>query len=120
MRHARTVLIFGVLAMLLTTAGLLGWSEPASPVSTGHDAAVRSVTTSFSPSRNGFPFINHPGVKRESLLGPVFAGLCGGMSYAALDYYYARSTPATAGIDSFLLLRDAQSMFANGASFALW
>jgi hypothetical protein len=120
MRHARTVLIFGVLAMLLATAGLLGWSEPASPVSARHRSALRDVSTSFSPSRDGFAFINHPGVKRESLLGPMFAGLCGGMSYAALDYFYAGSVPPTSGIDQFLLRRDAQSILANGASFALW
>jgi hypothetical protein len=56
----------------------------------------------FQPSTNGFAFENswpdEPAVSVASAFGPVnignaSAGLCGGMVFAALDYWYAGQVP---------------------------
>jgi Predicted solute binding protein len=46
--------------------------------------------TSFKPSVSGFRFINNfTNVLFGSPLNATSSGLCGGMTYAALDYYYS-------------------------------
>ena len=48
-------------------------------------------TTSFHPSTHGFHFVNS--FDNNRFFGPIhvnFGGRCGGMSYAALDYFYTR------------------------------
>jgi hypothetical protein len=58
----------------------------------------------FLPSHNGFAFTNswpqEPAVKLDTPFGTVqigdaSKGLCGGMAFAALDYWYADQTPPT-------------------------
>ena len=59
--------------------------------------------TAFIPQQNGFAFVNYfqiqlPGSVTLPLIGTiqlnnVVFGLCGGMSYAALDYFYAKAPP---------------------------
>jgi hypothetical protein len=50
---------------------------------------VMSKLTNFHPDKNGFNFGN--GFKNDFI--PAFdihtSGLCGGMSYAALDYFFS-------------------------------
>jgi hypothetical protein len=118
MRRVRIVMFTIVLVVLLATGGILGTSARA--VSAPRDVGIGNVSTRFSASRDGFAFINHAGADTSTLLGKALIGICGGMSYAALDYYYQGSRPATSGIDAFLLRRDVQSLVANGGSFALW
>jgi hypothetical protein len=64
------------------------------------------VTTEFLPSRHGFAFPNswpsQPGLllpipRGHSLgIGNAARGLCGGMVFAALDYWHAQSEPPAA------------------------
>lgn len=51
------------------------------------------VMTRFNPAVHGFKFVNNFSVQTRlaGFNGPTFGGLCGGMVYAALDYYYAGS-----------------------------
>lgn len=74
-----------------------------------------AVFTGFSPSTHGFRFIN-------AFAGEDFirwGGLCGGMSYAALDYYYHQVTtptqswiPANAtALQSYIWNRQQHSMW---------
>jgi hypothetical protein len=63
---------------------------------------ARSALRGFLPSRDGFAFPNSwpsaPAVTVPTPFGPIgignaAAGLCGGMVFAALDYWHARETP---------------------------
>lgn len=119
MRKTRFPLISAIVAMLLLAVGLVGWTPPTIAVP-ATPSAVRSVSTRFTASRNGFPFINHAGAEPGTFLYNVFYGLCGGMTYAALDYFHQGVLPPAKGIDRFLLVRDAQSLVANADSFVLW
>lgn len=49
-------------------------------------------TTPFDPEKHSFKFSNNFETQIEiaGLYGPVFGGLCGGMTYAALDYFLAK------------------------------
>lgn len=49
------------------------------------------VMTRFNPQVHGFKFVNSFTVQTQiaGFNGPTFSGLCGGMVYAALDYFYA-------------------------------
>ncbi len=69
------------------------------------------VSTKFSPAQNGFRFINRFEINlpiRFQLplagmvdLNDVVLGLCGGMCFAALDYYYANEPfPDVSDVDS--------------------
>lgn len=51
-----------------------------------------AVKTNFEPVVHGFRFSNQFTVQTQiaGLNGPTFSGLCGGMTYAALDYFHAR------------------------------
>jgi hypothetical protein len=52
------------------------------------------VMTRFKPEIHGFKFANNFTVQTQiaGFNGPSFGGLCGGMVYAALDYFYAART----------------------------
>jgi hypothetical protein len=68
------------------------------------------VTTEFLPSRHGFAFPNswpsEPGIvvpapRGHTLrIGNAARGLCGGMVFAALDYWHAESEPPVAQPDA--------------------
>jgi hypothetical protein len=106
--------------VLLAGAGLLSWSTQAvsAPLKT---TRMQDVATRFKASADGFGFLNRAGAAGSTWLGKVFPGVCGGMSYAALDYYWAgRRPPSTAGVDGFVLNRNAQSLVANASSFVAW
>lgn len=47
--------------------------------------------TAFKPETHGFKFVNNFTVQTQfgGFNGPTFGGLCGGMVYAALDYFHA-------------------------------
>lgn len=72
---------------------LEAFSRPAD--STTDTALVTRQMTGFLPSRNGWPFDNRfvavPPIKLigELRFGDASKGLCGGMVYAALDYFVA-------------------------------
>lgn len=52
--------------------------------------AASARMTNFKPSVNGFQFVNtFTNVLFGSPLNAVSSGLCGGMTYAVLDYYYS-------------------------------
>lgn len=52
------------------------------------------VMTRFNPQTHGFKFANNFTVQTRiaGFNGPTFSGLCGGMVYSALDYFYANKT----------------------------
>ncbi len=50
---------------------------------------MTAIMTSFKPDTNGFNFKNHFKNDFIPALDIRTSGLCGGMSYAALDYYHA-------------------------------
>lgn len=60
----------------------------------GAGASGRAVMTRFNPSVHGFKFANNFTVQTRiaGFNGPSFGGLCGGMVYSALDYFYANRT----------------------------
>lgn len=106
-------------------------AAPVSGAPEGHPA-VRSFAD-FRPSRDGFAFVNDfsgsslpvdLGAAAESRLGlPRHYGLCGGMSFAAADYYLARAAvpadthPPVRGSRLYLYLykRQATSVGPSGA-----
>jgi hypothetical protein len=66
---------------------------------------AQDVSTGFVPSGDGFAFANSwPSVPAVSIplvftslgIGNAARGLCGGMVYAALDYWYAGAAPTAA------------------------
>lgn len=72
---------------------------------------MQNVSTSFNPQVNGFKFINYfqlpktislnlPFIHLSSIALPnLVFGLCGGMCYSALDYYYAgKAVPGDSAI----------------------
>ena len=74
------------------------FSKPILPQPGGDDLPVTRQMTEFLPSKDGFHFINLfppvPGVVIRTPLGNLnigdaSKGLCGGMVYAALDYFNA-------------------------------
>jgi len=69
------------------------------------DVVTQRVPPTFMPSANGFAFTNSwpsaPAVTVPTPFGPIGignadAGLCGGMVFAALDYWHAGEIPPTA------------------------
>jgi len=91
------------------------------PGATGmREVRVAPVYTSFQPTTHGFQFGNY--FKFPFLAFDIaWAGLCGGMSYAALDYYFhgmpipsQRYMPSpTHPLHRYLLQRQLQSVNAN-------
>jgi len=76
---------------------LEAFSVPAQPVSS--PVAPTAVMTGFDPLRHGFHFGNafpsHPHIQIPTPFGKIRIGnakngLCGGMVFAALDYFFAR------------------------------
>lgn len=79
-------------SLLLTPAAHAQISEQAlkniRPLPGTSDRLAGRKTTSFDPQKHGFVFANT--FQTELFLQDMrFGGLCGGMSYAALDYYFA-------------------------------
>jgi hypothetical protein len=63
------------------------WAQPAAPLACG---AGGSALTTFDPKVHGFDFTN---TFKNIFVGDITTGgLCGGMSYAALDYYVEKQT----------------------------
>ena len=87
----------------------------AAPVSTVHG-------TNFNPVVHGFRFVND---FKNSFIGPPISmqtsGLCGGMSYAVLDYYFATKAIPTqtfrpannTTIQQYLYARQVTSLLQN-------
>ncbi len=103
--HASRIASLGILAAVLTVAAILTGlaiganSGPAVPTSS---IPARS---GFLPSKHGFVFVNHFSgsvlPKSFGVLGGLIQqssyGLCGGMSFAAADFFLAhRAVPAAA------------------------
>lgn len=113
---------------LLTIAGVLTvFALVAGTVVAVPAAADRSlsgslvcVSTAFLPSTDGFSFRNplSPSPRVALLAG----GRCGGMTYAALDYYsYGANAAQLAANDRrYLLARSTDSIMSNGLRFAVW
>ncbi len=88
-------------------------------------------TTQFNPATHGFHFVNDF-VVSANRIGPLpdikFTGLCGGMSYAALDFYYAdRATPKDdfspfvgSPLEAYIFERQQQSLLKSPANIARW
>lgn len=84
-------------------------------------ATVADVSTSFLPSRYGLAFRNPVAPPGSGLGRKLTSEVCGGMSFVALDHYWAGLSPRPdASVDSFLLMRNAASIAANGARFVAW
>jgi len=83
----------------------------------------RRVMTRFNPTTHGFKFVNNFTVQTQiaGFNGPSFSGLCGGMVYAALDYFHAGMTipqqdymPAEGmRLQSYLFGRQQNSVLPN-------
>jgi hypothetical protein len=97
-------------------AGLIFWQNNLPP--------GNRVMTRFNPTIHGFKFENSFSVQTRiaGFNGPTFGGLCGGMVYAALDYYHANRTipqqdymPAEGmPLQSYLSNRQLNSAIPNG------
>jgi hypothetical protein len=82
--------------------------------------AAPAKFTNFNPARHGFKFVNS---FTNQVIGDIETkGLCGGMSYAALDYYYSRMAIPTqthqpvvgTWLRKYLLDRQMNSLTDNG------
>ena len=82
---------------------------------------MTAVRTNFSPSKDGFKFINYFEIKLprfkipfagEVDLNDVVFGLCGGMCFSALDYYYANQ-PVPTDTDVFKINRKLFTYLAD-------
>jgi len=111
--RARWVPVLGVLAaLLLLWASSQAWAE--------------TRTTGFRPDRNGFNFNNTFDNDVVPALDIRTGGLCGGMVYAALDYYYARRAvprqsyrPANGTtLQRYLYGRQVNSILPNATKWA--
>jgi hypothetical protein len=85
----------------------------------------RSNHTNFNPAADGFQFIN----SFQNVFGPVeTGGLCGGMSYSALDYFYANMTipqqnyrpEENTPLQSYVYGRQETSIQNNASQWASW
>jgi hypothetical protein len=102
------------LAALITTAfiAISVFAEPA---------AAQPKHTSFDPTKDGFVFVNDFKNDLVSELSVTTGGLCGGMSYTALDYYFAHVAvprqdfrPANrTPLQSYLFNREVESIKSN-------
>ncbi len=82
---------------------------------------MTAVRTNFSPTKDGFKFINYFEIKLprfkipfagEVDLNDVVFGLCGGMCFSALDYYYANQ-PVPTDTDVFKINRKLFTYLAD-------
>lgn len=110
------VLMLGLAAVLLWVAGSYVRASETRP----RPASIADAATTFSASRNGFPFINHAAAPKNTLVAKLLPGICGGMSYAAIDFYRARAAVPVNGADRFILLRNASSLVGNATMFLIW
>jgi hypothetical protein len=88
------------------------------------DAALNRKMTSFMPAVHGLKFVNNfqSEASFAGINGPRFGGLCGGMAYTMLDYYYSRSQvpqqtfrPATGStLYQYIFNRQNTSVLENG------
>jgi hypothetical protein len=97
-------------------------APPAAPAWPPASASATARFTGFNPAVHGFRFVNN---FKNSFIGPPFSvytgGLCGGMSYAVLDYYNAgRSIPPqdyrpanNTALQSYLYGRQVTSLMQN-------
>jgi hypothetical protein len=101
----------------------VAYTTPAAPVAAPVAPALLTAKwTSFKPAIHGFKFEND---FRNSFIGPPInwgtSGLCGGMSYAMLDYYNASLTvpnhdyrPANGtALQQYLYARQVSSLAPN-------
>lgn len=107
---------------------VIALSLMAAPIPARHAAAgtrpsqLREVHTGFVPSRNGFVFPNRWKVSGGKLMQRIFGGRCGGMAFAAVDYFDAhRHRPRTrAAVDAFTSRRTFDSLRDNTQRFIQW
>jgi len=83
---------------------------------------ITARRTTFNPMTTGFMFVND---FKNSFMGPPFAvytgGLCGGMSYAVLDYFNANRSPTNqtyrpannTPVQQYLYARQVTSLMGN-------
>jgi hypothetical protein len=80
-----------------------------------------ALVNRFDPAKNGFNFVNDFKNDFISALSITTGGLCGGMSYTALDYYFAHASvprqdfrPANGTpLQSYLYNRQVESIKSN-------
>jgi hypothetical protein len=107
----------------LTGAGPQG-SSPGSKVSLNPQPLPPKTAANinrFDPAKNGFNFVNDFKNDFISALSVTTGGLCGGMSYSALDYYFAHAAvprqdfrPANGTtLQSYLYNRQVESIKSN-------
>ena len=80
-----------------------------------------ALISHFDPAKNGFNFVNDFKNDFISALSITTGGLCGGMSYTALDYYFAHAgvprqdfRPANGtSLQSYLYNRQVESIKSN-------
>ena len=99
-------------------------SSPGSKVSLNPQPLppkTAALLSHFDPAKNGFNFVNDFKNDFISALSVTTGGLCGGMSYAALDYYFAHTIiprqdfrPANGTpLQSYLYNRQVESIKSN-------
>jgi hypothetical protein len=99
-------------------------SSPGSKVSLNPQPLppkTAALINHFDPAKNGFNFVNDFKNDFISALSITTGGLCGGMSYAALDYYFAHAgvprqdfRPANGtSLQSYLYNRQVESIKSN-------
>lgn len=99
-------------------------SSPGSKVSLNPQPLppkTAALVNHFDPAKNGFNFVNDFKNDFVSALSITTGGLCGGMSYAALDYYFAHASvprqdfrPANGTpLQSYLYNRQVESIKSN-------
>lgn len=99
-------------------------SSPGSKVSLNPQPLppkAAALVNRFDPAKNGFNFVNDFKNDFVSALSITTGGLCGGMSYAALDYYFAHTSvprqdfrPANGTpLQSYLYNRQVESIKSN-------
>jgi hypothetical protein len=99
-------------------------SSPGSKVSLNPQPLppkTSALVNRFDPAKNGFNFVNDFKNDFISALSITTGGLCGGMSYTALDYYFAHAgvprqdfRPANGTVlQSYLYNRQVESIKSN-------
>ncbi len=99
-------------------------SSPGSKVSLNPQPLppkTSALVNRFDPAKNGFNFVNDFKNDFISALSITTGGLCGGMSYTALDYYFAHASiprqdfrPANGTpLQSYLYNRQVESIKSN-------
>lgn len=80
-----------------------------------------SAAEAFLPSRYGLPFINPSPAPTDAALRRATVGRCGGMAFAALDYYHRGEQPsAESASDPYITMRNLSSVLDNASRFIAW